>query len=187
MNNKKYITIAVYTALLTVIGFILNMIEIPYIIPWLKIEISEVATLIATSISPIIGACVAILKALLMSITGTTTGFLGEITLFIGSITVVLVYSILKKIRSEIFSLVVVVVAFTIVMTVLNYYIITPFYFGQSFKELSSSTQTLAGTVQVNYAMYIIAIYVPFNFIKMTINAVIFYSINKRLNNVLNR
>lgn len=184
MNNQKELKIVVYIALLTVIGFILNIIEIPYLIPWLRLDVSEVVTLIGASIAPVIGFGVAILKALLMSITGSTTGFVGELTLLIGSITIILLYVIFKKITNELIALIVVIFGFTLVMTVLNYFIITPFYLGVSYQSLSSSTQTI-NNMQVSYLGYILILYVPFNLIKITLDVVIFYILNNRLKKVL--
>lgn len=184
MNNKKGIKTAVYIALLAGIGTILNFIEIPYIIPYLKLDISEVITLIAATISYPVAIGVALVKFIFMSLTGTSTGFIGEMTLLIGSFSIIIIYSLLKDKLKTPFVLFIIIIAFTFIMTALNYFIITPFYFGQSFSELVNSSQKL-GDNTYSYLVYIIIIYVPFNLIKISIDGVIFYFLNKKLKKVL--
>ncbi len=185
MNNKKGIKIAVYIAILAVIGSILNLIEIPYG-AFLKLDISEVITLIAASISLPIALGVAIVKAFIMTITGTSSGFVGEITLLIGSFTIIILYSLFKnKFKMPlILNLFLTSIIFTIVMTSLNYFIITPFYFHTSFADLVNSTQKV-GDNYYPYLLYVIILYVPFNLLKMLIDSTIFYFISKKLKNVI--
>ncbi|MFV0246932.1 MAG: hypothetical protein ACK5HS_03260, partial [Mycoplasmatales bacterium] len=50
-NKKKYssIEIITFSGILSAIGIIVNYIEIPYpLVPWLKIDLSEIVVLIAT-------------------------------------------------------------------------------------------------------------------------------------------
>ncbi|MFV0288176.1 MAG: ECF transporter S component [Mycoplasmatales bacterium] len=190
MENKKKIKFIVYTALFIALGIILNFIEIPYIlVPWLKLDISEVITLLATTFSLFSGIIVAFAKGIFMVITGTTTGFIGEITLIIGSLTVVLIYYLSKKVMKEIPSLIIVSLTFTIMMVLLNYFYMTPFYFGNvSWQTLSTSTQEITlfnTTISVSYLSYILIMYVPFNLIKMLLDCTIYYFINKKLQKVL--
>ncbi len=186
MNNKKGIKIAVYIAILAVIGSILNLIEIPYFIPYLKLDISEVVTLIAASISLPIAIGVAIVKAFIMSITGTSSGFIGEATLLIGSFTIIIFFTLFKnKMKMPlVMNLVLTSLCFTIIMTGLNYFIITPFYFGTSFSNLVNTTQPV-GSQTYSYFIYIIIVYLPFNLLKMLIDSTIFYFISKKLKKVL--
>ncbi len=186
MNNKKGIKIAVYIAILAVIGSILNLIEIPYIIPYLKLDISEVITLIAAYISLPIAIGVAIIKAFIMSITGTSSGFIGEFTLLVGSFTIIVFFTLLKnKFKLPLaFNLLITSIIFTLIMTSLNYFIITPFYFNTSFSDLVGTTQQV-GANTYSYFMYTIIVYVPFNLLKMLIDSTIFYFISKKLKKVL--
>ncbi len=186
MNNKKGIKIAVYIAILAVIGSVLNLIEIPYVIPYLKLDVSEVITLIAAYISLPIAIGVALIKAFIMSITGTSSGFVGEIALLIGSFTVIIFFTLFKnKLKLNlVLNLILTSICFTIVMTSLNYFLITPFYFGTSFGEIVNTMQPL-GDKNYSYLMYTIIVYVPFNLIKMLIDSIVFYFISKKLQKVL--
>ncbi len=184
-SNKRFVRIAVYTALFSVIASCLNFIEIPYIL-FLKFDVSEAITLLATSFSLFSGIIVSIVKFIFMSITGTTTGFIGETTMFIGSISIVMTYFIAKKgfKLSKIFSLIITALMFTIVMTSLNYFFITPFYYNSTYKELQGGSYTFGGFENISYLMYILALYVPFNLIKVTLSSIIFYLLSKFLEKV---
>ncbi len=184
-NNKRYVRIAVYTALFSVLATILNFIEIPYIL-FLKLDVSEAITLLATSFSLYSGIIVSVVKFIFMSLTGTTTGLIGETTMFIGSITVVITYFVVNKVfkSSKIISLLITVIMFTTVMTTLNYFFITPFYYGSTYRELQEGAYSFGIFENLSYLYYILTLYVPFNLIKMTLSSVIFYFLSNFLEKV---
>ncbi len=189
MENQKKIKFVVFTSLFIALGFILNFVEIPYIlVPWLKLDISEVITLLATSMNVVSGIIVAVAKGLFMMITGSTSGFIGEITLIIGSLVIVFSYFISKKLVKEIPALVITAVTFTVVMVVLNFFYITPFYFESNWQALVQSSQEInifGNPMSVSYLSYILIMYVPFNLIKIILDCTIFYFINKNLKKAL--
>ncbi len=189
MKNNIVVKFTVYTAILSTIAIILNYIEIPYIIPWLKIEISDVISLIGVSMSLFMGVLIAIFKALFMTATGSTSGFIGEITLLVASFVTIIPYYFFNKKFSEKKSLFLMSIIFCITMVSLNYFFITPFYLEMSLTQAiqSSNIIELFGKEYKisSYFLYIIILYLPYNMLKIFINSVIFYNINKKLKKVI--
>lgn len=178
MSKKKQrnrINFIVLAALLSAIAVVLNFIQIPYIVPYLKIDLSEVMVLIALTFSLPLAITVAAIKALVMAL-NTTSGYIGEITLFIGSLTMIFSYSISRKKFSKIISLIIMTIMFAIIMTVLNYYIITPLYSGLSFNDMMD-----ASGGKSEYLKIIVGLYFPFNLLKGSLVSIVFYFVSKML------
>lgn len=183
-NNQKLI----YISVLSAFGFVVTFFSIPWpIVPWLSIDLGEVSVLIAMSIS--IGAAftVAFFK---MFINFLSDGdFIGNIALFTGSILIILSYYLFHKYLKigKVLSLLFVAFVFSVVMTMLNYYVITPAYFSQSFTELSAVKHDLNSDVtQLPYLNYIIMTYLPFNLFKSFVFISVFLIVDKYFLNRVN-
>ncbi len=165
------IQIITYTAMLGALAFIINLIEIPYIIPYLKFDFSDVIVLIAVSLSLSIGIYVAILKGILLFLFkgGSIAGMVSAI---MGSLTIAISYYYLSKKLNKIMSLIISAILFTLIMVSFNFFIIDPLYMGMSFTEAAG---------QDNYLTRILLTYVPFNIIKSSIIIFIYYYVSNIL------
>lgn len=198
MLSKKKLTqsqFIAYAGVLSAIAIILQFVELPYpLVPWLKIDLSEVIVLIAAVINIWLAIIVLTVKAWLSLLINPSADFIGHLAMFLGSITLVVPYYFCSKKIGKIPSLVIAVLVFTVAMTALNYVYITPAYLDSSFSEMAGVTQQLEfGTqkmmeqgkfwldVTVSYPVYIAAMYFPFNLLKGAIVSVIFYFLAKRL------
>ncbi|MFV0246457.1 MAG: ECF transporter S component [Mycoplasmatales bacterium] len=173
-NKKKYssIEIITFSGILSAIGIIVNYIEIPYpLVPWLKIDLSEIVVLIATLLNIWVAVIVSIVKGLLLLLLKPALP-IGNFVLIFGSLTICISYYFLSKKFNKMTSLILMSIIFTVVMVVSNYFIITPIYSGMTFAE---------AVVQPNYLKGILLIYVPFNLFKIILVSIGFYFISNRL------
>lgn len=184
MKNDKRIFGLVMIAVISSIAVVLNFIEIPYIVPYLKIEISDVMVMLGLSFGFPVAVAIALIKAFIKFITGSSTFGVGEITMFIGSMSFITTYYFARFKFSKKVSLVLMSIVFSIVMVTLNYFVITPLYYPQSFSELRGASGVING-IEVNYLEYIIIVYLPFNLLKAGIVSVCYYFISERLDKVL--
>ncbi len=165
-----------YTAILSTIGFILNYIEIPYIIPYLKFDISEIVVLLAVQISLPIALTVGFIKGILLFIL-KSGDIIGVLTLITGSFVIAISYYIINmKIDKEWITLIFVSCVFVLIMIINAYFIAVPLYSGNSLEILQ---------LNGGYFKYIIKTYLLFNIIKISIISVTFHLIKKKLNEVL--
>lgn len=200
MNTKKLVTLAIMTALATIIMFI----EIPNpIAPFLKLDLSDVVVLVAFSIYGIKGASVVgILKALIHALVKgpdmySAIPYLGTIVAIFASITIVVAFWLARdKFKlNNILTSVVVVTVLTLVLTVANYLFITPAYFGWPTVSLAEVKDMFTGFLNWDtggsfdpsrgYLIAVLFAYVPFNIIKGTAVIGIFHAINKSIQTAL--
>ncbi|MGL4589167.1 MAG: ECF transporter S component [Mycoplasmatales bacterium] len=167
MNSNKKI---VYFGLLAALGVIINLIEIPYpLVPYLKIDLSEIVVLIATLISIPGAIIVGLVKALLhFQITGAIP--IGEISLFVGSLTMALSFGLSKKKLSLIPSLIISIMTFSVIMVTMNYFVVYPVFANTPLSVLQEDP---------TYFTTIVVTYLPFNLIKSSLITFIFYLLNK--------
>lgn len=170
-NNKQIIKTIVFGGLLSALGIILNLIQIPYIIPYLKFDLSEVVVLIGMMISFTTGILVAIVKFILFFFLNPIDP-IGNIALVLGSLIIGVSFYFLHKMLklNLIVTLVLVTIIFSLAMTIANYYVITPAYQGKTLTELKNSQ---------NYFSFIVITYLPYNILKMTFISISFYFTNK--------
>lgn len=187
-SGKKLIYKYVLLSLLGAIGIILmNFIQIPYpIAPFLKIEISD---FIVVLVFLVFGVKEALLVALIKTVGNFMMGpvgpfGIGQIIAFLVSLSYVFcMYLSGKIVKSDkgIFKMCkyVFTVAFvTILMTILNYFILTPIYLGElSFVDMKNDA--LAKLINItginSYLLSIIVLFVPFNFLKGSLVAIFSY------------
>ena len=196
-------------AVLSALGFVLMaFVQFPYpFAPWLKIEISELITIIAYALYGFPGGLtVALIKTLLnLAVHGPVGLGIGDLTAFITSCMFLLglfltshVFKWFKKgFLFRILSYVVIACIVTTVMTILNAIVITPSYltvFGPSphfstcFEEgvIQNTASYLTGNKDATYNAWtyigvISSIYAPFNLMKAGICCLLYELIFNRL------
>ena len=196
-------------AVLSALGFVLMaFVQFPYpFAPWLKIEISELITIIAYALYGFPGGLtVALIKTLLnLAVHGPVGLGIGDLTAFITSCMFLLglfltshVFKWFKKgLLFRILSYVVIAAIVTTVMTILNAIVITPSYltvfgpnphFSTCFEEgvIQNTAAYLTGNKDATYNAWayigvIASIYGPFNLMKAGICCLLYELIFNRL------
>ncbi len=200
MKTKELVMLAILTALATIIMFI----EIPTIVPFLKLDLSDVVVLVAFTIYGIKGAgIVAVLKASIHALVKgpdlySAIPYLGDIIAIFASITIVVAFWVAtdKLKMNKIMTSIVVVLGLSVVLTVANYYIITPAYFGWPTVSVAEVKDMFTGFLNWDtggsfdpssgYLYAILFAYVPFNLLKGTIVMAVYYAISKSIRAALN-
>ena len=196
-------------AVLSALGFVLMaFVQFPYpFAPWLKIEISELITIIAYALYGFPGGLtVALIKTLLnLAVHGPVGLGIGDLTAFITSCMFLLglfltshVFKWFKKgLLFRILSYALIAVIVTVVMTILNAIVITPSYltvfgpnphFSTCFEEgvIQNTAAYLTGNKDAThnawtYIGVISSIYAPFNLMKAGICCLLYELIFNRL------
>ena len=208
---KETITRITTLAMLAALGFVLMAFaQFPYpLAPWLKIEISELITIIAYALYGFPGGIsVALIKTLLnLAVHGPVGLGIGDLTAFITSCMFVLGLFITshllkwfkKGLGFRVLSYVLIAAIVTTVLTTLNAIVITPSYltvfgpnphfstcFGDGVIQnvISFINKNLNWNVEANVGTYIgiiALIYVPFNLMKAAVCCLVYELIFNRL------
>lgn len=188
--------IMVKVSVLGVIAFILMFFDMPMVWiapPFMKIDISDLPALIgAFAMGPMVGVLVQLLKNVLnVVIEGSTTGGVGEMANFIvGSVfayTAGFVYFKKKTFGRAVVGLVLGTIMMTVVISILNYYVIFPFYarlFGWPLERLVEMGTAVNGNIVDMRTMIMYAV-VPFNLIKGTLLTAITILLYKKVSPLL--
>ena len=208
-SAKESITRITTLAMLAALGFVLMAFaQFPYpLAPWLKIEISELITIIAYALYGFPGGLsVALVKTLLnLAVHGPVGLGIGDLTAFITScmfllglfITSHLLKWFKKGLKYRILSYVIIASIVTVVLTLLNAIVITPSYLTVFGPNPHFSTCFEPGVIQ-NVAAYITknsdaevnawsyiglisSIYAPFNLLKAAACCLIYELVFNRL------
>ncbi|MGL5914842.1 MAG: ECF transporter S component, partial [Culicoidibacterales bacterium] len=189
MHAKKITFIGIFAAL----AVVLSLIAIPYpLVPFLKFDLSEIVVLVAVSTVGLTPAIfIALLSALLnFLILGPVGPFgIGQVALFLSGVTIAASYALFRqKFKlSALVSMVITSIFFTIVITTLNYFWITPIYFGMNFTTALESISLVQfglsdTTVFLNpYLTATLLVYIPFNLLKMFFVSFAFISVKRTL------
>lgn len=165
----------VFCAILSVIAYVLNLIEIPYFVPFLRLDISDVVVLFAllTIGLPYAFAVIVIKTFLFAASGGNGSEIIGISLMFVSSsIIALLFYTFHKIFKLNIYlSLVITTLLFSIILTLINYYITFPLYNATSFEQLNKP----------GYFLSIFTLFFPFNLIKLTIDSIILIILKKSL------
>ncbi len=185
-DTRKMVTLGILSAL----GAILMIIEVPYpLVPFLMIDLSDVVVLV---IFAFYGwkeaATVGLLKAIIHALTKGAVGpmFIGQITAFVASMSYVLgMYISTNKLNlNRLFSAIVSVMVVTIILTVANYFFITPIWFGGT-TYLDIKDWVTPGAFELDieggYLLTILIVYVPFNLLKGTIITSVYFMVYKSI------
>mgnify|MGYP000985114648 CR=1 FL=1 len=192
-NTKTMVKVSV----LSVIAFILMLFEFPlwFAPPFLKFDISDVPSLIgAFAMGPMAGVLVQLVKNLLnVLIEGSATGGVGELANFIvGSIfayTAGLIYYKEKTFRNAIIGLIVGILTMTVSISIINYYIMIPFYaklFGLPIDKIVAMG-TAVNRYVIDFKSLILYAVVPFNLFKGIIVSLVTILLYKRVSPILHR
>lgn len=148
-NTKRSTQITVKGALLVAIAFVFTYFEFPIIpsVPWLKLDFSMVPLLLgALALGPGTGVLLTALLQLLLTVTKSSTGGIGEIANFIVIGTMILVVSLVyrrnRTTRGLIIGLGLGTVAFTIAAIIANKFILVPLFFPGEFPGGAAAYQS---------------------------------------------
>lgn len=174
MNTSKNLSKFVKIALLSAIAVVIMLFEIPLIplFPWLKMDLSELPVLIgAFAFGPMSGVIIEGLKILLnLLMTGTSTGFVGELANFIIGVSFVvpaaMIYHRNKSRKSAIIGMIVGGLFMEVVGILANIYLLLP-VFGMSGK--------------IDMAQYVMVGLIPFNGLKAILVSAITMLVYKKL------
>ncbi len=190
MKSSKDLHKLVALSVLAAIGTILMaFIEIKYPpAPFLKIEFSDIVILIAFALFGFKSAfLVAVVKTLGDLLFQGATGPLaiGQISALVASMSYVLLLKATKLnikedgIKSIVIKSIVIVLSISLIMSVANYFIITP-VFAEKYFFFNMQDGSAVG-YDGGYLMGILITYIPFNLIKGALNLLMFYLIGPRL------
>lgn len=192
--------IAILGVLSALGAILMAFIQLPYPpVPFLRIEFSDVAVLLAFLLygfkeAAFVGALKAVVNVLIFGPVGPIA--IGQISAFIASMGYVLGLFVMLKFLANNHGVLragLIITEVTLLMTFVNYFFVTPIYFGawtylgvQDWLNLSSFGLSGTGT----YLSTILIVYVPFNILKgaavMGVYVVIAKAIQAYLNEDLN-
>ena len=185
-DTRKIVTLGILSAL----GAILMIIEIPYpLVPFLMIDLSDVVVLV---IFAFYGwkeaATVGLLKAIIHALTKGAVGpmFIGQITAFIASMSYVFgMYISTNKLNlNRLLSAIVAVMVVTVILTVANYFFITPIWFGET-TYLDIKDWVTPGAFEIDieggYLLTILIVYIPFNLLKGAVITSVYYMVYRSI------
>lgn len=197
--RKKYFTTRtmVKISILSVIAFIFMALDFPlwFTPPFLKFDISDLPALIGSfAMGPMAGVIIQFLKNVLkLFIKGTNTAFVGELSNFVvGSIftySAGFIYYKNKTKKSALLGLIVGTVLMTLVISLVNYVFMIPFYakmYGISVDAIIGMTRKLNSNVSDLKSLIIFAI-LPFNLLKGVVVSLLTMILYKRVSPVLHR
>ncbi|APX72920.1 ECF transporter S component [Companilactobacillus allii] len=153
------IGVAIFSALAAIIMFF----EFPVLfwLPFLKVDLSDVVTIIGTlAYGPIGGSLIAVIKAVChWLITGSgVAGVIGNGANIVGGISLLLPFGYFWKKDKKIMAVVVGTISMTLVMSLMNYFIVMPLYMNVVGMQLNMSL-----------TKYVVTAVIPFNIIKALI------------------
>lgn len=156
---QDIIGVSIFAAL----GTILMFFEFPILIwlPFLKIDLSDVVTLIGTfAFGPIGGTLIALIKSLVhVIVTGSGLGgLIGNGSAFVGAVAMLIPFNYFWKKEQKTMAIVMATVSMTVIMSILNYFVVMPLYMNVMGMKLN-----------MNLAQYVLTGVVPFNIIKSLI------------------
>ena len=176
LRNKSATQKMVFTAIIACIAFLLNYIEIPFIVPHLRFDLSEAIVILTVMIVGLqYGVMVSIIKALLFFLFGANgSEIVGvSVLLFSSMFLAVVFYLLYEKAKMNLYlSLFFMGIIFSITLTAVNYFITIPLYSGVPFATLNAGE---------GYLWSVISLYFPFNIIKMILISAVVIILNRLL------
>ena len=192
-NQRMSVSTMTKVAMLSVIAFILMLIELPLpIFPgFLKIDLSDVPALIAGfALGPVAGIAVEAIKNIL-HLLRTTTGGVGELANFIIGSALVLPSAILytrhKSRNSAIIGLGIGTVLMAAAGALANYYVLIPFYTNFMPIDAIVAMGTVVNSNITSVVSLILFGIVPFNLFKGLVIALFTMLLYKRISPILSK
>ncbi|MGL5978738.1 MAG: ECF transporter S component [Erysipelotrichaceae bacterium] len=188
MNVRKLVLIAMLAALA---GILMSLeISVPFMPPFYKLDFSDVPAMIAIfTLGPVAAMWVELIKIVIKVVTvGTNTMYVGELANLIGIFIFVLptwyVYKTMGKSKKAMRTALLVSIPLrTIFACCLNAFITLPMYaaaMGLSLNEVILSVSTMNLAIS-DLTTFIIFATIPFNVIKIGLNASVTYVLHHRL------
>ena len=189
MSTKRLVLLAMLTALSTV----LMLLEQPNpLVPFLKFDFSDTIVLLTLAVFGLkSGLAVAALRVVLFgliqgNIDGSAFPYVGVFGAFMASLSLIAGYLLMKRMTTNPWLTALgMIISLTVVMTTLNYFLITPLYFGWPNVSLEDVQAAFAGFVSFDtggafdetggYLLANLFAYVPFNLIKGALVTGLFY------------
>ena len=173
-------------AMIGALAFLIMKIEVP-IIPgfdYLKMDFSDSLVALSTLVfGPLGGTMIALFKSLLsLFISGfNPISMIGQLAAFLARLAYILPFYFISKkhedkVKYQVFGLIVGTLALTVVMSLANYFVLTPMYISLMGFKLNSSLLT-----------YVVSAIIPFNLIKGLINSIVVLILAKTLLPVLEK
>ncbi|HCY1105931.1 TPA: ECF transporter S component [Staphylococcus aureus] len=174
-QNKRLITISMLSAIAFVLTFI--KFPIPFLPPYLTLDFSDVPSLLATfTFGPVAGIVVALVKNLLNYLFSMGDP-VGPFANFLAGASFLLTAYDKRSTKSLITGLIIATIVMTIVLSILNYFVLLPLY-GMIFN---------LADIANNLKVIIVSGIIPFNIIKGIVISIVFILLYRRLANFLKR
>lgn len=167
---------------------------LPFAPNFYKLDFSEVPVLLgAFSLGPVAGAAIELIKVLIkLILKGTTTAAVGDLANFLVGCAFILpaaiIYKKNKSFKTAIIGLTVGTIALTVVGTLMNYYVLIPFYVSTGFPL--DNILAMGNAVNNNIvSLWTLVLYAvaPFNMVKGVLVSIITMLVYKRLSPLLHR
>lgn len=178
------------------IAAIIHMFDfaLPFAPSFYKLDFSEIPVLLgAFSLGPVAGAAIELVKVLLkLIIKGTTTAGVGDLGNFLIGCALVLpaalIYKKNKSFKSAIIGLIVGTITLAAVGSLMNYYVLIPFYVSTGFPldKIIAMGNAVNNNI-VNLWTLVLYAVVPFNIVKGAVVSIITMLVYKRLSPLLHR
>lgn len=153
-------------SILSALAAIIMFFEFPVLIwlPFLKVDLSDIVTLIGSiTFGPIGGIAIAFIKALVhWIITGQgVAGLIGDFSNFAGAVSLLLPFTYFWKRNKKVMAIISGTVVMTVVMSILNLFVIMPLYMNVVGMQLN-----------MGLPQYVATGVIPFNIIKALITCI---------------
>lgn len=191
MNVRTLVMIGMLGA----VAVVLMLISVPvwFAPSFYKLDVSEVPILIGGfALGPVAGVAIAFIKIILnLLINGTDTAFIGEIANFIMACSIVvpsaIIYKRKKTWSGAIFGLVVGTICLIVASSLLNIYVLLPFY-AKAFKIPMDGLIAAGSTINkgiTDLKTFIILAVAPFNLLKGGLSSLITMALYKRISPII--
>ncbi|GEO63052.1 ECF transporter S component [Companilactobacillus nantensis] len=156
---QAIVGVSIFAAL----GTILMFFEFPILIwmPFLKVDLSDVVTIIGTfAYGPVGGILIALIKSMVhVIVTGSgVAGLIGNGAAFVGSVSLLIPFNYFWKKDQRTLAIIGGTASMTIIMSILNYLVVMPLYMNVVGMKLNMSL-----------AQYVATGVIPFNIVKALI------------------
>lgn len=178
-QTKRLITISMLSAISFLLMFI--KVPIPFLPPYLTLDVSDVPALLATfTMGPIAGIIVEFIKNLLNFFVNMSDP-IGPLANFLAATSFLMTAYYFTKNKNNKTSLIIglsiATIVMTIVLSILNYFVLLPLY---------GTIMNLTNVVE-NLKIIIVSGIIPFNIIKGIVVSILFILLYRRLKNLLPR
>lgn len=166
-------------AMLAAIGYLLMFLAFPVVpaFSFMKVDFSDIPVLIGTYLfGPAAGIMTAFIRSVIHFITtgGDVANLIGDATSFVASVVFVMpIYFVTKKNRTKlslITGLIVGTISLTVVMSIMNYFVVLPLYL-----------KVINLNLGVAASQYVLIGVIPFNIVKGIIVSIIFIGVHAKL------